>query len=77
MVQKATAGGWAEDRLCETWCSGFDPDHPAAIEAAQWEHCNARLLAEARQVGAETLGRKHGMPQSATRRLLAWITTIR
>lgn len=71
MAKGSFVSSRAEDRICETWRSGIDLDHPAAIEAAQWEQRNARLLAEARQAGQKVAGSSHAQPQSAARRILA------
>jgi hypothetical protein len=69
--------GWAEDRICETWQSGIDPNHPAALEAAQWEQRNAQLFAEAREAGRKVADIRDANLQSAVRRILAWFHTDR
>lgn len=64
--------GGAEDQICDTWQSGIDPNHPAAIEAAQWEEHNARLFAEAREAGRKVADIRDANFQSTVRRVLEW-----
>jgi len=40
---------WAEERLCKDWESGFDPDHPALVEATAFERRNAQIFEDARR----------------------------
>lgn len=54
--------GWAEERLCETWKSDFDPEHPAKVDASELEKRNASLLVVARQ---ERTGRLETPPVSS------------
>ncbi|WP_155326467.1 hypothetical protein [Alkalilacustris brevis] len=54
--------GWAEERLCETWKSDFDPEHPASVDAAGLEKRNASSLDVARQ---EDTGRLETPPVSS------------
>jgi hypothetical protein len=71
--KNSATNGWAEERICETWCAGIDPDHPALIEAEEYERWNAWLLDEGHEASRNPSNTRDERSPSIPQGLLSWL----